>query len=348
MGELRQRGKVWWIRYYRNGRRHEESSGSTTKQAATDLLKIREEDVARGVPVSAKVGQIRFEEGAADLVNEYRINGRRSLDVVERRIRLHLQPWFGGRRLASITTVDVRSYVTHRREQEEVVRGAYERTRKDGSVCLVAESRRPIPGASNAEINRELTILKRIFSLAIQAGKLMHKPYVPLLKETNARAGFFEHEQFVSVIAHLPPPLRPAISFAYITGWRVASEILPLERRQVDFAGGEVRLDPGTTKNSDGRVFPLTDDLRRILEAQKDHADRLQRERGQIVPGYFSESWPGDVAGRRLPNPFVASTRRGRRRLWRRAARDASRTTSGAQPSGTWSGEAFQSAWRCS
>jgi integrase len=31
------------------------------------------------------------------------------------------------------------------------------------------------------------------------------------------------------------------ITFAYITGWRIASEILPLQWRQVDFDAGEVR-----------------------------------------------------------------------------------------------------------
>ena len=52
------------------------------------------------------------------------------------------------------------------------------------------------------------------------------------------------------------------IEFAYITGWRIAIEVLPLEWRQVDFAAGEVRLDAGTTKNGDGRVFPMTAELR--------------------------------------------------------------------------------------
>jgi hypothetical protein len=27
MGEIRKRGRIWWIRYYRNGQRIEESSG---------------------------------------------------------------------------------------------------------------------------------------------------------------------------------------------------------------------------------------------------------------------------------------------------------------------------------
>jgi integrase len=61
-------------------------------------------------------------------------------------------------------------------------------------------------------------------------------------------------DQFESVVGHLPGPLRP-VEFAYVTGWRVAFEILPLEWRNVDLREGEVRLDPGTTKNGEGRVF---------------------------------------------------------------------------------------------
>lgn len=44
-----------------------------------------------------------------------------------------------------------------------------------------------------------------------------------------------------------------------VTG-EAASEVLPLEWRQVDRKAGEVRLDPGTTKNNEGRTFFLTDD----------------------------------------------------------------------------------------
>ena len=65
---------------------------------------------------------------------------------------------------------------------------------------------------------------------------------------------------------HLPVSLQPIVAFAYITGWRTPSEILTLEWRHVDLTAGEVRLDPGTTKNDDGRVFPLTRELRRVLD----------------------------------------------------------------------------------
>jgi hypothetical protein len=37
----------------------------------------------------------------------------------------------------------------------------------------------------------------------------------------------------------------------------------------MDFTAGEIRLDPETTKNRDGRVFPMTGELRVLLEAQQ-------------------------------------------------------------------------------
>jgi hypothetical protein len=92
MGELRQRGRVWWIRYYRDGQRFEESSGSTKKGTAIDLLKIREGDGAHGLPVTPKMGRLRFEEAAADLLNDYQANGKRTYADVKRRIDKHLTP----------------------------------------------------------------------------------------------------------------------------------------------------------------------------------------------------------------------------------------------------------------
>ena len=45
--------------------------------------------------------------------------------------------------------------------------------------------------------------------------------------------------------------MRGIAAFAFVTGWRTPSEILPLEWRQVDLTQGEVRLDVGATKNGE-------------------------------------------------------------------------------------------------
>ena len=90
-----------------------------------------------------------------------------------------------------------------------------------------------------------------------------------LLVEDNVRTGFLEEEDVAKVLPLLPRDLAHVVEFAWITSWRVASEILVMHWHQVDFDGGEIRLDPGTTKNKQGRVFPMNADLRRILDERR-------------------------------------------------------------------------------
>lgn len=95
------------------------------------------------------------------------------------------------------------------------------------------------------------------------------------------------------------------VTFAYITGWRIASEVLPLQWRNVDFKAREVRLDPGTTKNREGRVFVMTTDLRTLLEAQRDERDRLKKE-GLICPSVFFRMVAEGRGGKKKPTPICA------------------------------------------
>jgi integrase len=250
---------VWWIWYTRNGKEYNQSSESKLKKDAVAMLTERQGDILRGKPITPRLGKVTFEEAGADVVADYRINKKKSVDGVERRLRLHLTPVFDGWRMANITTPDVRKFIVQRQAA----------------------------GASNAEINRETGLLRRMFSLAVQGGKLLHRPHIPMLREDNVRTGFFEPEQYRSVLAHLPEDIRGVVTFAYITGWRVQSEVLPLQWRNVDFSAGEVRLDPGTTKNKKGRVFPFTNDLRTLLETQYGEHQRLKAE-GKIVPYVFA------------------------------------------------------------
>jgi integrase len=113
------------------------------------------------------------------------------------------------------------------------------------------------------------------------------RPGIPRLKEDNIRRGFFEREQFEKVLSALLEPLRPLAIFAYITGWRSKSEIQALKWPQVDFDLSVVRLEPGATKNGQGREFPMTDELRRVLEEQAAKADALLQSRGIFVEHVF-------------------------------------------------------------
>jgi hypothetical protein len=151
--------RIWWIKYYRNGRQLREGSGSEKESDAKRLLKLREGDIAKGLPVSPRIGRVTIEELLTDLVTEHKANGRRSVADVERRIKKHVTPYFGGRRAAAITTADIRRFICARQEAN----------------------------AANAAINRELAALKRAFTLALPAGKLVARPHIPMLEERNVR-----------------------------------------------------------------------------------------------------------------------------------------------------------------
>lgn len=247
-----------WIKYYQSGRAVRESTGTTKETVARRILRTREGDVEKGIPITPKMGRITFEDAAKDLVNDYTVNGKKSLEHVKRRIDLALEPAFKGKRLLSITTDVIRQYVVDRQAA----------------------------GFSAATINRELAALKRMFTLAIQAGKLHAKPHIPMLREDNTRRGFFEAAQFESVCAHLPAAVRPVVEFAYLTGWRLKAEVLGLEWRQVDWTGRVVRLDPGTTKNREGRSYPFTGALESLLKAQLAEHETLAKA-GRLVALVF-------------------------------------------------------------
>ncbi len=109
------------------------------------------------------------------------------------------------------------------------------------------------------------------------------------------------------------------MEFAYLTGWRVVSEILPLEWRQVDWSARMVRLEPGTTKNREGRNFPFTVALEALLRDQLAEHERLKKA-GRIVPRVFHRngktiknfrnSWLNACEGAGVPGRLVHDFRR--------------------------------------
>src|SRR5262245_55441114 len=112
MGQLYQRGRVWWVKYYRDGRPVRESTGvaggigKAPPQAVKTFLKQREGRVADGSPVLPRVDRIRYEEIEADLKQHYEATRSRDLKEYKRRVA-HLSAAFDGRRVMNIGQVEV-------------------------------------------------------------------------------------------------------------------------------------------------------------------------------------------------------------------------------------------------
>ena len=239
MGRIFKRGDVYWIAYCFRGKEHRESTHATGTKGETlagKLLKKRLGEIGRGRLIGPQEEKVTFEEMAADLERDYAINGKRSAETLGYQLR-HLRASFTMLRAVDITTDRVRAHVKARQEAR----------------------------AANATINRELAALKRMFTLAVQAGRLSSRPYIPMLEEHNARQGFLDHGSFLALRAALADYLKDPVAFLYFSGWRV-SEMRGLEWRDVDLAGRVVRLRPELSKNKDGRVLPLSGDLLDLIE----------------------------------------------------------------------------------
>jgi integrase len=274
-GELKESAVIWLKYRDALGIVRRESSGTEKEQEARRLLKQREGAAVDGRVIVPRVEKVNVGQLADGLLCEYRANARKSIDRVEDAVD-HLLPFFGALPAVQVTSAHITAYQAKRQDED----------------------------AANATINRELAALKRKFSLAVKGERIHRAPYIAMLEERNVRTGFFEHEQYEAVRAHLPKYAQPVVTFAYITGWRVRSEVLTLQWHQVDFVAGTVRLEPGTTKNREGRTFYMTPELRATLEAQRAATDELQRKTSSIVPWVFHRN------GRRL-NGF--------RKAWRSA-----------------------------
>ncbi len=228
------KGTVWWIAYNHRGKEYRESSHSVNEAHARKLLKKRIAEIGAGNFIVSE-DRLTFDEMVSALLDDYRVNERRSIETV-RYYLVHLKAFFGFDRAIDITADRVKSYQVHRLNEK----------------------------AANASINREVATLGRMLSLAVQCGKLSRRIKFQMLEENNVRQGFLDHGDFLALLANLPDYLRPLAEFLYLSGWR-KGEGQKLEWRDVDLRGQVIRLRIENSKNKEARVLPLTGRLQEII-----------------------------------------------------------------------------------
>jgi len=245
-GSIYQRNKVWWIKYYSKGQPVYESSRSVVADDAERLLRKRLGEIATGRFHGIAVERTTLNELFDLVVADYRENGKRSIGDVLSRLKLHLRPKLGELRAADFGTAEVRRYKGARKHEK----------------------------AEAATINRELSILKRAFSLGSrhEPALVAHNPHVEKIPEDNVRTGFLEIADYKKLLAELPSYLKLALVIAYHTGCRLG-EVMSLRWQDVNFGAGEITIRAENAKNKKHRTLPVYGEMTDALRQQRAERD---------------------------------------------------------------------------
>jgi integrase len=307
----------WYIAYSFRGKTRMESARKVdqgiagTKADAVRLLKQRREEMGldkRGIrPFTGQDRErVTFEDLKQIAEHDTQVNPRKSTGSWRAAWKT-LGGFFAGRRAMAIDHAALQEYVAYRLKM----------------------------GRSRGTIRVELATLRSAFNLAAVDGRAL-PPKFPSVEPSAPRKGFFEADQYQALLARLPDVFQPLVIFLRETGWRL-SEGRTLEWRQVDLTTQVIRLDPGMTKNDEGRSFPFAalPDLDTLLRGQRERTSadeaatgRLIRhvfhDRGQpILPPRFYRAWwaaakaarvyrewPHPETGRRCRGPLPHDFRR--------------------------------------
>ena len=241
-GSLYRRGKIWWISYYVDSIQQRESAHTKDRHEAEILLAKRKLQPVE--PDARKVASL-----LDALKSHYVLQGKSPWGPLL--IDAHLQPNFGKLHASAIDKTVLTAYVLKRKKQ----------------------------GRSHSTINKEISILRRTFSLAE-----LKFPAFPKLPENAPREGFFTEEEFRAVLEHLPPHLHPIALLGYWTGCRLG-ELLSLRWKQVDLKARTIRLRASETKSGYGRVIPIASEALSALERLERKGEWVFTYRGKPICG---------------------------------------------------------------
>ena len=235
------RGNVHWIRYAGlDGRTVYESSGSDKFRVAETLLIQRRQSIKEGKqPEIKKIANHTFKELAEKYLSW--ITGRQLSAKVKGYIIGQLLTTFGSLPLRRFSTVIVEQLQTDLMNR----------------------------GLKNSSCNKVLTILKHMFTKAVEwdmveSETLKRVRKVKLLRDDSRRLRYLSIEECQTLINSCDPHLKPIVVTALNTGMR-KGEILNLKWDNIDLRHGFILLD--ITKNGERREIPINDTLRQSLQA---------------------------------------------------------------------------------
>jgi integrase len=221
-------------------------TGATNRTVAKQQEAIIKTDLMKGIVKSDQVqSPLTFKALAEAYLALPDVKRQACFQWKVQTVNSRLLPAFGDKLIQTITPGMIEDY----REQRRTEQGYH------GTKLKVAT------------INRDLALIKHMFSFAQRESRLERNPVrlIKLEKENNARDRVLTAEEFEALQACSAAHLQGINLMAYQTGMR-SGEILNLTWDRVDLKAGLIRLKAEDTKTDDARLVPLTADLTVLLK----------------------------------------------------------------------------------
>jgi len=251
------RGDNWYIDFAFHGQRIREMIGPSRKGAEKVIAKRRAEIAEnKFLDKRKEPDPVKFYDFAKEYLEWAKANKKPSScsrDLYTMRI---LDKEFEGKTIQEITTWQIEKYKSKRREQFKP-----------------------------ATVNRELALLKHMFTKAVEWGKCNENPAkkVKLLKGAVDRVRFLMPDELQRVLCRCGDRLQPVVMVAVHTGMR-QGELLGLKWDQVNVEQGMISILD--TKNHTRRDIPMNETVKAVLRGIEkrgeyvfswDHGGRFSR-----------------------------------------------------------------------
>jgi len=290
---LYKRGDNWYIDFTFHGQRIREMIGPSRKGAEKVIAK-RKAEIAENkfLDKRKEPDPVKFYDFAKEYLQWSNANKKPSSYRRDLSLMRQLNKEFETKAIQEITTWQIEKYKAKRKEEINrpgAVMGSFKRERKDGSQEEIwyvdyrgpqGDKVRKIIGPSKkdaeayfakskattqpATVNRELALLKHMYSKAIEWGKYEENPAkkVKLLKGEVKRVRFLMPDDVQKLLSNCADHLKPIVTVAVHTGMR-KGELLSLNWDQVNFEQGIISLLD--TKNHERRDISMNETVKATL-----------------------------------------------------------------------------------
>ena len=250
------RGKSWYIDFWFKGQRIRESIGPSRKNAEKVIAKKKTEIVEnRFLDIRKEPAPVKFHDFAKEYLQWSKANKKASTHKRDFYVLRVFDAEFDGKNIQDITAWQIEKWKSKKKE-----------------TC------------KPASVNRELSILKHMLSMAVKWKRMKENPGtdVKLLKAVSKRVRFLVPVEIQKLLSNcnglLSGLLKPIVTIAVHTGMR-KGEILTLRWDQADFEQGIISLED--TKNHERRDIPMDETVKATLHGLERKGDLVFPSKNQ-------------------------------------------------------------------